>query len=130
MVTEPKKLASMSGTLEALQDIAAALSEASSAFTRLTDQVRLAERWLSKAPSEPQEREIDKPRAAPSFSMDAETRTHVPTSTAAAWLNRSPQTLRKWACYENGPLRPVRINGRLAWPTIEIRRVMKLYEHV
>jgi hypothetical protein len=30
-------------------------------------------------------------------------------------LNRAPQTLRKWACLENGPIRPIRINGRLAW---------------
>lgn len=39
----------------------------------------------------------------------------VTTSEAAASINRSPQTLRKWACLENGPIRPVRINGRLAW---------------
>ena len=25
---------------------------------------------------------------------------------------------------ENGPLRPIRINGRLAWPVSELRRVM------
>ena len=37
------------------------------------------------------------------------------TSEAAAYLNRKPQTLRKWACFENGPVRPIRINGRLAW---------------
>lgn len=38
----------------------------------------------------------------------------VTTAQAAKALNRAPQTLRKWACLENGPLRPIRINGRLA----------------
>jgi hypothetical protein len=42
------------------------------------------------------------------------------TAEAAKALNRAPQTLRKWACLENGPIRPVRINGRLAWPLDEI----------
>ena len=54
-----------------------------------------------------------------------ETRTHVPTDHAAFWLNRSPQTLRAWACFENGPVRPVRINGRLAWPVAAIVRLLK-----
>lgn len=39
----------------------------------------------------------------------------LPTDEAAAAINRRPQTLRKWACLENGPIRPIRINGRLAW---------------
>lgn len=42
-------------------------------------------------------------------------RTTLTTAEAAKVLNRAPQTLRKWACYENGPIRPIRINGRLAW---------------
>lgn len=37
------------------------------------------------------------------------------TAEAASYLKRKPQTLRKWACLENGPIRPIRINGRLAW---------------
>ena len=37
------------------------------------------------------------------------------TNEAAKTINRSPQTLRKWACLEEGPIRPIRINGRLAW---------------
>ena len=45
------------------------------------------------------------------------------TRDAAAALGRSPQTLRKWACYENGPLRPVRINGRLGWKVADLLRV-------
>jgi hypothetical protein len=62
---------------------------------------------------------------APVFpALDRETRTAVATDCAAYHLNREPQTLRVWACKENGPLRPLRINGRLAWPTSELRRVL------
>lgn len=46
------------------------------------------------------------------------------TRDAAAALGRSPQTLRKWACLECGPLRPVRINGRLAWRVSDLRRLL------
>lgn len=43
------------------------------------------------------------------------------TKAAAASINRKPQTLRKWACLENGPIRPVRINGRLAWRVSDLQ---------
>lgn len=49
----------------------------------------------------------------------------VPTEQAAYYLNRQPQTLRGWACMENGPLRPVRVNGRLAWRVVDIKRVLE-----
>ncbi len=63
--------------------------------------------------------------AGPAFvSLDRETRTAVDTATAAYHLSRQPQTLRGWACHEDGPLRPMRINGRLAWPVAELRRVL------
>ena len=48
----------------------------------------------------------------------------VPTEQAAYYLNRRPQTCRAWACLENGPIRPIRINGRLAWNVAELRRVL------
>jgi hypothetical protein len=57
-------------------------------------------------------------------SIDLETRSHVPTDTAAYYLNRQPQTMRAWACLENGPIRPTRINGRLAWSIFEIKRLL------
>lgn len=63
--------------------------------------------------------------AAPTFpALDRETRAALDTLTAAFHLCREPQTLRVWACKENGPLRPMRVNGRLAWPTAEIRRLL------
>lgn len=57
-------------------------------------------------------------------SLDRETRAVVPTHCAAFHLSRRPQTLRSWACLENGPLQPVRVHGRLAWPVAELRRVL------
>jgi len=48
----------------------------------------------------------------------------VPTDEAAQFLNREPQTLRRWACYENSPIRPIRINGRLAWRVSDIKRLL------
>ena len=53
-----------------------------------------------------------------------ETRTAVPTEAAAYYLSRKPQTLRAWACLENGPIRPIRINGRLSWRVAEILAVL------
>ena len=55
--------------------------------------------------------------------LDQLTQPNLRTEQAAHYLNRRPQTLRGWACSEDGPLRPLRINGRLAWPVSEIRRV-------
>lgn len=49
---------------------------------------------------------------------------NLTTAETAYYLNRRPQTLRGWACLENGPLRPIRINGRLAWPVTELKRVL------
>lgn len=56
--------------------------------------------------------------------LELEDRPRVPTEQAAHYLARRPQTLRGWACMENGPIRPIRINGRLAWSVAEIRRVL------
>ena len=56
--------------------------------------------------------------------IEVETRTAVDTATAAFHLNRKQQTLRAWACYEDGPIRPIRVHGRLAWPVSEIRRLL------
>jgi hypothetical protein len=56
--------------------------------------------------------------------LDQETRSHVETACAAFHLTRSRQTLRIWACLENGPIRPIRINRRLAWPVADIKRLL------
>ena len=64
------------------------------------------------------------PAAAAPAPLERETRAAVDTATAAFHLNRQPKTLRGWACREDGPLRPLRVNGRLAWPTAELRRLL------
>ena len=56
-------------------------------------------------------------------SLDRETRSGLDTATAAYHLNRRPQTLRAWACKENGPLRAVHLHGRLMWLTADIRKL-------
>lgn len=48
----------------------------------------------------------------------------VPTDAAAYYLNRKSQTLRAWACFENATIRPIRINGRLAWNVADIRALL------
>ena len=57
-------------------------------------------------------------------SLALETRAALPTCEAAYHLNRAQQTMRLWAMREDGPLRPMRINGRLAWKTEDLRRVL------
>lgn len=52
------------------------------------------------------------------------TRPMLPTEEAAYYLNRRPQTLRCWAMREDGLIRPIRINGRLAWPVAEIKALL------
>ncbi|MEX3922693.1 DNA-binding protein [Paraburkholderia sp. BR10936] len=46
------------------------------------------------------------------------------TNEAAAALGRRPQTLRKWAALENGPILPLRINGRLAWRVADLKKLL------
>ena len=62
------------------------------------------------------------PRSYPSLAK--ETRAVVDTRCAAFHLNRSALTLRIWSCKNSGPIRPVRINGRLAWPVADLRRLV------
>ncbi|EZQ12065.1 helix-turn-helix domain-containing protein [Acinetobacter sp. Ver3] len=42
------------------------------------------------------------------------------TAEAAALLGLKPQTLRKWAIYENGPILPIRHGRLLRWNKNEI----------
>jgi hypothetical protein len=56
--------------------------------------------------------------------LEQVTRPTVPTDAAAYYLNRQPQTLRAWACLENGPICPIRISARLAWRVADIRALL------
>jgi len=56
--------------------------------------------------------------------LEKETRTHVSTRLMCYHLGRKEQTARGWACHEDGPLRPIRVNGRLAWPVSKIKEIL------
>ena len=55
--------------------------------------------------------------------LEQVTRPNLTTAETAYYLNRRPQTLRGWACLENGPLRPIRIGGLLAWSTATVKEL-------
>lgn len=57
--------------------------------------------------------------------LDQETRSHVDTACAAFHLMRKPQTLRAYASLGTGNIRPIRINGRLAWAVSDIKNILK-----
>jgi len=58
-------------------------------------------------------------------ALELVSRPTVDTAAAAYYLNRRPQTLRTWAMNSGtGPVPCIRINGRLAWPVSELRRVL------
>lgn len=63
-------------------------------------------------------------RPADFVPLHLETRTHVFTKVMCHHLGRKEQTARGWACHEDGPLRPIRVCGRLAWPVAEIKRIL------
>jgi len=67
-------------------------------------------------------------QAAQRFApLAQELRTHVDTNAAAHYLNRRPQTLRGWHCHGVFPtdgLRPLVLNGRLAWSIPAIKAAM------
>ena len=56
--------------------------------------------------------------------LDRETRSMVDTATAAYYLNRRMQTLQKWRSTGTGPVKPVMVHGRLAWPVQEIKKLL------
>ena len=63
--------------------------------------------------------------AGPRFPLlDSVTRPTITTEEASFYLNRRPQTLRGWACHEDGPIRPLRVYGRLSWPVAEIKQLL------
>lgn len=57
--------------------------------------------------------------------LEFETRERIPTDAAAFHLCKKSQTLRVWACHEAGPIRPIRINGRLLWSVRAIRALLQ-----
>jgi hypothetical protein len=63
--------------------------------------------------------------STPTFPQNRSTLPEIlSTDEAAQLLNRKPQTLRKWACLENGPIRPIRVHGRLAWRVSDLHALL------
>ena len=60
----------------------------------------------------------------PSVHLANEHRTAIPTADAAAHLGRRSQTLRSWACKGCGPIKPIKIHGRLAWLTSDLKKLL------
>lgn len=62
--------------------------------------------------------------AANAVPLAEEKRTAIGTAEAAYQLGLSPKTLRNWSMTGLGPLKPVRIGGRLVWNVADIKRVL------
>lgn len=60
---------------------------------------------------------------APFPPLEHVTKPNLTTGELAYYLNRRPQTLRGWACNEDGPIRPKRVGGLLAWPTVKAKEL-------
>ncbi|MBC7609379.1 MAG: hypothetical protein H7228_07350 [Polaromonas sp.] len=56
--------------------------------------------------------------------LELETRPTVDTAATAYYLRKAQQTLRIWACKENGPIRPIRVGAHLHWKTDDIRKLL------
>jgi hypothetical protein len=56
--------------------------------------------------------------------IESVTRSHVGTSECAQYLGRAQSTLHKWHCLGTGPMQPRVINGRLAWPVADLKKLL------
>ena len=56
--------------------------------------------------------------------LERVTKPNVSTTKAAYYLDRKVDTLQKWARSGTGPIQPMRINNRLAWPVDQLKRVL------
>jgi hypothetical protein len=111
--------------VSALEIAAQALRAYSAAVKALESRVALIDVKLESLAAEPLADASGLASWMPA-GIELENRSHVDTATAALWLNRKPQTLRGWACFEDGPLRPLRLRGRLMWSVAEIRTALAL----
>lgn len=50
-----------------------------------------------------------------SININASNKLLLTTNEAAYLLGLKPQTLRRWAIYENGPITPIRYGRLLRW---------------
>lgn len=60
--------------------------------------------------------------------LEQVTRPNLTTQEVAYYTNTRPQTWRIYACRQTGPIQPMRVAGRLAWPTAAVRRLVGVGE--
>lgn len=120
LAPSPPALADTAAT--ALEPAAKALRVHSAALAALESRLVAVEDKLEALASE-RPTNTATPSTIPP-GLELEQRSDVDTATATRWLNRKPRTLRSWACLEDGPLRPLRVAGRLAWAVTDIRRIL------
>ena len=60
----------------------------------------------------------------PGLAAIAAGRDFLTTAEFAHVMNRKEQTCRKWACLGTGPVRPIRVNGRLMWRVSDVARLL------
>lgn len=51
-------------------------------------------------------------------------RTLIDTREAASVLAVKPQTLYKWACYENGPIKSIKVGRSIKWRLTDIANLV------
>jgi len=59
------------------------------------------------------------------YSLKTETRVAIPNREAAAALTLKPQTMRSWSSSGTGPIRPVRVGGRIYWRVNDLLRLLE-----
>ncbi len=57
-------------------------------------------------------------------SLKEGSRLQYSTSETAFFLQLREDTLRAWACFGKGPIKPRKIGNRLAWMACDIRQLM------
>ncbi|GGP23026.1 DNA-binding protein [Silvimonas iriomotensis] len=60
----------------------------------------------------------------PALAAVAGGRELLSTKEAAPQVNRTTHTLYKWSLNENGPIKPVRILGRLGWRVTDLAALL------
>lgn len=60
--------------------------------------------------------------------LEEVTRPNLTTKEVAYYTNMKEQTWREYACYETGPIKPVRVCNRLNWPTKAVKELCGVAE--
>lgn len=70
----------------------------------------------------------DAAAALQSISATGRIEKMLTTEEAARALNLKPGTLRRWACMGSGPIRPIKIYGRLGWFEKDISNLLNRHD--